>query len=346
MSQAQITRRQFTKYATLAATGLATVPILDACAQSTPAGPKKFGSKVTFKMATISQGDFPYNLGVKDWMARLEKEAPGAFDFQFFPASQLGDEGTIEKGIIAGSIHGGVAAGAWGGFVPAYSTVELPFIINDLPHMYKLADGKFGEKLTSLAEAKGFKILAYYSTGTFQLETRTKPVRNLSDFKAMKVRIVPNAATTAGVQALGAVPVPIALNQVYTSLQQGTVEGATNDVLTVSSQHFYEVEKYMTIMDILCEPRPVITSKAFFDSLDKDHQDILLSTCKASAIFERKNFEDQLKAGTDTLTKNGIQIVQLEDRPKWVDAVRPVWRQFANQDPDSAALIKLLEQSQ
>jgi len=202
--------------------------------------------------------------------------------------------------------------------------------------MYKLADGKFGEKLTSLAEAKGFKILAYYSTGTFQLETRTKPVRNLSDFKAMKVRIVPNAATTAGVQALGAVPVPIALNQVYTSLQQGTVEGATNDVLTVTSQHFYEVEKYMTVMDILCEPRPVITSKAFFDSLDKDHQDVLLSTCKASAIFERKNFEDQLKAGTDTLTKNGIQIVQLEDRPKWVDAVRPVWRQFANQDPDSA----------
>ena len=145
-----------------------------------------------------------------------------------------------------------------------------------MKQMYSLADGPLGARIGEQAETKGFKVLAYYSTGDQHFQTRKAPVRSLADFKGLKMRVIQNKAVIDGFRALGAVPTPLPYPEIYTALQQGTVDGTGNDLLTVTLAKFYEVTKFFTWSSYLVEPRPAIMSKSYFDGLPADFRQLLL----------------------------------------------------------------------
>lgn len=300
-------------------------------------------NKIQLRFATIAAESFPYVDGAKKWKELLESRTAGTVEMQIFHTAQLGNERTINEGVLAGSIHIGVGAGAWAGFVPSYNVVQLPFLIRDLKHMYQLADGELGERVAREAETKGFKVLGYYSTGDQHFQTRTKPIRSLGDFKGLKMRVIENKAVIDGFRALGAVPTPIPYPQIYTALQQGTVDGTANDLLSVTSLKLYEVAKFMTLSTYLVEPRPLIMSKAFFDSQPADLQRVLVETARESAVYERRVFEDKLSSGEAEAKKNGMTFLALSDRPKWIDLMRPVWDDFGKTVPGAADLIRVIQ---
>jgi TRAP-type C4-dicarboxylate transport system substrate-binding protein len=144
---------------------------------------------------------------------------------------------------------------------------------------------------------------------------------------------------------LGAVPTPIPYPQIYTALQQGTVDGTANDLLSVTSLKLYEVAKFITLSTYLAEPRPLIMSKAFFDSQPADLQRVLAETARESAVYERKVFEDKLASGEAEAKKNGMTFLTLADRPKWIDLMRPVWDEFARSVPGAAELIRIVQRA-
>lgn len=305
----------------------------------------KLPRKITLKVATITAESYPYVDGFNFWKKSIESRTGGDVDVQIFHTAQLGDERTINEGILAGSIHIGVGAGAWAGFVPAYNVVELPFLIRDMKHMYSLADGALGSKIAEQADAKGFKVLAYYSAGDQHFQTRKTPIRSLADFKGLKMRVIQNRAVIDGFRALGAVPTPLPYPDIYTALQQGTVDGTANDLLTVTLAKFYEVAKFFTWSSYVVEPRPVIMSKAYYESLPRDFQTLLADTAKESAVYERKVFEDRSAGALEQAKKNGMTFVELTDRDKWIDLMRPVWDEFGKATPGAAELIKIVQTS-
>ena len=154
----------------------------------------KLPRKLTLKFATIAAESYPYVDGAKRWKQLLEERTEGSVEMQIFHTAQLGDERTINEGVLAGSINMGIGAGAWAGFVPSYNVVSLPFLIRDIKQMYALADGELGAKIAREAETKGFKVLAYYSAGEQHFQTRSKPIRALADFKGLKMRVIENRA--------------------------------------------------------------------------------------------------------------------------------------------------------
>lgn len=305
----------------------------------------KLPSKITLKVATIVAESFPYVDGLRFWKKQVEEKTGGDLELQIFHTAQLGDERTINEGILAGSIHAGVGAGAWAGFVPAYNVVELPFLIKDMKHMYKLADGELGEKIGQQAEPKGFKVLAYYSTGDQHFQTRRAQICTLADFKGLKIRVIQNRAMVEGFRVLGAVPTPLPYPEIYTALQQGTVDGTANDLLTVISAKLYEVAKFFTTSAYVVEPRPVIMSKAYFDGLPKEVQTLLTETARELAVFERKVFEDRSAGAMDEAKKNGMTFLELSDRDKWIEAVRPAWDEFGKSTPGAAELIDVIKKT-
>ncbi len=154
------------------------------------AGPSFAQGKLVLRFATIAAESFPYVDGARRWKELLEKRTGGKVEMQIFHSAQLGNERTINEGVLAGSIHAGIGAGAWAGFVPLYNVVQLPFLIRDLSHMYQLADGEVGERISRAAEEKGFKVLGYYSAGDQHFQLRTRQVRSLADFKGLKMRVI------------------------------------------------------------------------------------------------------------------------------------------------------------
>ena len=257
-------RRRFLRVALGGASSLAAAsiasPFTSAMAANAPTR-SKLAKKLTLKFATIVAESFPYLDGARRWKQLIEERTSGTVEVQIYHTAQLGDERTINEGVLAGSIHAGIGAGAWAGFVPAYNVVELPFLIKSLKHMYTLADSELGQKIAQQAETKGFKVLAYYSAGDLHFQTRTKPIRNLNDIKGLRMRVIENRALVDGFRAMGAVPTPLPYPQIYTALQQGTVDGTANDILSVTTLKMYEVAKYFTMASYAAEPQPIIMSK-------------------------------------------------------------------------------------
>lgn len=324
----------------------AAAPPTAAPAAPTQAAPAlKLSQKLQLKFATISAESFPYVDGAKKWAELLAQRSGGMVELQIFHSAQLGDERTINEGILAGSIHAGVGAGNWAGYVPAYNVVELPFLIKDLKHMYQLADGELGERIAKLGEEKGYKVLAYFSTGDQHFQTKAKRVETIDDFKGLKMRVMENNAIIEGFRALGAVPTPIPYPNIYTAIQQGTVDGSAVDTLSVTTLKLYEVIKFQTMSTYLAEPRPLIMQKRFFDSQPPEVQKLLVDTAREAAAYERKVFEDKLSAGIEEMKKNGVTIVELKDKDKWVAAVEPVWEAFGKETAGAADLIALVKKT-
>jgi TRAP-type transport system periplasmic protein len=342
----QLSRRRFLSTSAAAAAGasLAVVGGSSTLVAQAP-GILKLPKKMTLKVATIVAESFPYVDGLRLWKQKVEEKTGGDLEMQVFHTAQLGDERTINEGILAGSIHAGVGAGAWAGFVPAYNVVELPFLIKDMQHMYRLADGELGERIAAQAETKGFKVLAYYSTGDQHFQTRRAQIRSLADFKGLKIRVIQNRAMVEGFRALGAVPTPLPYPEIYTALQQGTVDGTANDLLTVISAKLYEVAKFFTTSTYVVEPRPIIMSKAFFDGLPKEVQSLLTDAARESAVFERKVFEERSAGASEEAKRHGMTFLELSDRDKWIEASRPAWDEFGKSTPGAAELIDIIKKS-
>jgi TRAP-type C4-dicarboxylate transport system substrate-binding protein len=211
--------------------------------------------------------------------------------------------------------------------------------------MYRLADGELGKRIADQAEIKGYKVLAYYSAGEQHFQTRSKPIRTLDDIQGLKIRVIENKALVEGFRTLGAVPAPLPYPQIYTAVQQGTVDGTANDLLSVTSLKLYEVAKYLTISSYVAEPRPLIVSKRFFDGLPADFRDLLLETARESATYERKVFEEKVATAQAEAEKGGMTFLTLSDREKWIEKVKPAWDSFAQSTSGAAELIEIIQKT-
>jgi TRAP-type C4-dicarboxylate transport system substrate-binding protein len=163
--------------------------------------------------------------------------------------------------------------------------------------------------------------------------------------EGLKIRVIENKALVAGFRALGAVPAPLPYPQIYTAVQQGTVDGTANDLLSVTSLKLYEVAKYLTLSSYVAEPRPLIVSKRFFEGLPADFRTLLVETALESATYERKVFEDKVANARQEAEKGGMTFLTLSDRDKWVEKSRPVWAEFGKATPGAAELIELIQHS-
>lgn len=287
--------------------------------------------KLVLKFAHITPTSFPYQDGALKFKEAAERLSGGKIEVQVFPAAQLGGERDIEEGIRLGTIHVGIGAGALAGFAPIYNIVELPFLIRNQDHMARVADGPAGTLLARrIEEQSGFRVLGFWSTGDSGIQTARAPVRTPADLKGAKIRVMENQALIESTRALGANPTPLPFPEVYTSLKQGVVEGAHLDYTALYTTKVYEAVKYVSEpgFHFLAEPRPLIMSAKFFDSLPRDQREALGKAAAESTAFERAVFRERQEKAIQELRAHGLQFTKLDEKA-FLDAVRPIWQKIA-----------------
>jgi TRAP-type transport system periplasmic protein len=319
VTKKRITRRRALHY--VAATGAALALPHIARAQS-----------ITLRFALITPDAFPYVDGAKRFKQLIEERSGGKINVLVYPGAQLGDERQINESILEGSIQLGVGAGAMANLAPAYNLVQLPLLIRGQDEMAAIADGPIGAKLAQMIESQaGFRVLAWFSTGDSAIETVKAPVHTPNDLRGVKIRAIETPVLVDSLRALGASPTPMAYPEIYTGLSQGVIEGATLDVVSVSTLKVYELVKYMTDwqqMAFLAEPRPVITSAKFFDGLPQDQQQVIRKAMREAALYERQVFRDKMATIRQVLLKVGVAISSVQPEP-FLERMRPIWSSYA-----------------
>ena len=267
-------------------------------------------------------------LATEKMAKELEEASNGRLIIDHYPASQLGAEREELEGVLLGTIDCAVISGGpSASFAPSVFVTNMPYQVSDRFIGQKLYDSEFGKMLgQKTSEEAGWYFLGWGENGLRQFSNSKREIRTPEDMKGLKIRTMENDIHMAIVNSLGASATPVAFSELYTALQQGTVDGQENGLALTYSMGFYEVVNQMTLLPHIYDAYLVLMNKDKLASLPEDLQALMLEYGQKYCVYEREfnlqNDEDALKAmteaGLNTYTPTEAE-AQL-----FIDATKPV----------------------
>lgn len=252
---------------------------------------------------------------------------------EIFGGGQLGGERDMTEQVSLGTLDMAViTSGVVGNFVPNLGALEMPFIFRDLEHVYKTLDSEIGDELLAQMENSGIKGLGLWENGYRNFTNNKKEIISPDDMKGLKMRTIENEVFVDTYKALGADPTPIAWPEVYTSIQQGVVDGMDNSLGVIASTKGYEVQSFLSETGIYYASAVLMMSKEKFDALPNDIQEIIIKLGKEHAVKQRALNQEMESAQRQELIDNGVKITPVEDldMDAFKAAVQSVYEKNAN----------------
>ena len=214
---------------------------------------------------------------------------------ELFPDSQLGNKTDIIDQMLLGEPVMTLADGAFFADygVPDMGIVFGPFLFDNWDQCWKLVESDWWAEQCAKLNDMGIKMIAAnWAYGARHILT-TKPVNTVDDLAGLQIRVPTNQIQTKGFEVLGATPVGMSLGDVYTALQQGTIDGGENPLSTLYGRKHHEVAKYLILDGHVLNFTNWVCSDLWFSSLTPEQQQALIETGHEAGVF---NNEEQAKA--------------------------------------------------
>lgn len=285
-------------------------------------------AKFALKAGHVLTEGHSYHLSWQKVGEIVKQKTNGDMTIDVFANSTLGNERDLIEGMQLGAVDlAVVSTGPMSGFSPAFLVLDLPYIFPSYEAAYRVLDGEIGQGMLDSLSKNKLKGFCYWENG-FRNVTAKKPCPNPEDVKGVKIRTMEAEVHMATFNNLGAIATPMAWGEVYTALQQGTIDAQENPIANIYQGRIQEVNPYVTMTRHFYAPSPVLMSLAVWNKLPADYQKIL-----ADAIVETRAFaRDEIKRGETeyaaAMRKEGATIVEDVDLAKWRAAVQPTYDQY------------------
>ena len=253
----------------------------------------------------------PIGQGVLKWKELVDERGDGSIRLEIYPDSQLGNKTDLLDQMLLGEPVMTMCDGA---FAADYGIADMgitmgPFLFDNWDDCWKLIGTEWWKGELSKLEDVGFKVLAdNWAYGVRHILT-TEPVETVDDLKGLQIRVPTNQVQSKGIAALGATPVGMSLGDVYTALQQGTIDGAENPLSTLYGRKHHEVAKYLILDGHVYSFTSWVCSIDWFNSLTPEQQNLLLTTGYEAGLFNNEIVEEQDQYYLDQMINEGVQVV-------------------------------------
>lgn len=293
------------------------------------------------KLAAAVAADNPYCLSAYRMAEYLEEKSNGRIKADVFPGGQLGSERELVESLQLGSLDFSFTASAvLANFSGQFYAWDLPYIFRDRAHAYKVLDGPIGQEVKDSVLNKGLIVLEFLESGWMDIHACDKPILVPEDAKGLKFRAVENKVHMAFFSALGATPVPAPYGEIYTVLQNRTVDGTANTLAVIYTQKHYEVAPNITDQHYMYIPACLTMSKATMDSLPPDLQKLVLEAAVIARDYERKLIADMEGEAIKNMRAAGARYDEV-DKEVWKNAVQSLYTQFVPSLVDSELVQRI-----
>ncbi|MEL7648973.1 MAG: DctP family TRAP transporter solute-binding subunit [Sedimentibacter sp.] len=301
-----------------------------------PAGDKPAGStgeKVTLKFSTTTSDTSTWTLGAKKFAEIVSEKTNGRIEVKVYPNDQLSG-GNQSKGIemlMSGStdltFHSNIIYSVMD---ERFGVVSLPFLIQDTETADKLLDGEAGEALNKILLEKNIVGLGFGENGFRQITNNKKSIESPADMAGMKIRIPGIKMFISLYKALGADPITMNFSEVFTALQQGTIDGQENPTDVISSSKINEVQKYMTVWNYAYDSIVLGMNKDKFESFSAEDQQIIKDAAKEAIAYQRQINREKAATQTQQFIDGGMTVNTLTDEQKaaFKEAVQSVYTEY------------------
>ena len=296
-------------------------------------------SPVLLRAAETHPYDYPTTRALEFMGEKLSELSNGRFYLKIYPGGQLGEErDTLEITIFGGIDINRINLAPLNSIVPETVVLSLPFLFRSVNHMRKTVDGPVGDEILSYLEPHGLIGLAYYDSGARSFYTTSKHIYTPADLTGQKIRVQNSDLYVAMMKALGANPTPMGFGQVYESLVLGAIDGSENNWPSYMTTGHYQVAPYYTLTRHTMTPEIIVMSKKRWDKLTRADRETIRQAAKASVPYMRKLWDQEVVASRMKLMKQNTHVVENIDTTPFVEAMVPVYREFAG----NARLMELV----
>jgi tripartite ATP-independent transporter DctP family solute receptor len=264
----------------------------------------------------------------------VEAGSNGEIDVQIFPSSQMGPDREMIEGVQTGVLEMAIPPSSFfAGWDPAFAVIELPYMYASKDIAFDVLDSEAGDGMIARVEDQGLVGLGWLELGVRNVTNNVRPIASPADLEGVKLRTMQVPAHVATFQALGANPTPMNFGEVYSALQQGVIDGQENPLAIITSQRFYEVQKYLsTTGHVFAVYMPVI-SQPFFDSLSAEHQQLVRDSMAAARVHQAELVSAEDASQLDEIRASGVEVLELtaEQRQAFADATESVRLQYRDE---------------
>ncbi|TKZ36453.1 TRAP transporter substrate-binding protein [Brachyspira catarrhinii] len=202
---------------------------------------------IRFKMGLVDPENSNYGMGAKRISQEVSNATSGKIIIDVFGSGQLGNERDMYEGAQLGTVDiATIANPVLTSFIPEMAILDQPFLFETEEQAHNVIDGELGELIKQKALEQGIHIVGWMESG-FRNCFSIRPIKNLSDFKNLKIRTMENATQIAVFESFGAIPTPMPATEQYTALQQRTIDAGENAIANVLANKYYEVVKNITL---------------------------------------------------------------------------------------------------
>jgi tripartite ATP-independent transporter DctP family solute receptor len=277
--------------------------------------------------------------------ADLKELSGGKLRLEIYPSQQLGTERQCLELLQIGSLDmTKVSVGVLENFAPKMKILGLPFLFRDRAHAFKVLDGPVGQQLLEDGEKYWLKGLGYYDAGSRSFYTKDRPINSPDDLDGLKIRVMESVTAIDMVKSLGGSPTPISWGELYTSLQQGVVDGAENNPPSFYLSRHYEVCKYYTLDEHTVLPDVLLAGTHLWKRLSLKEKEWLTQAVEKSIVYQRKLWLQSEEEALNAVQEAGVKIIR-PDKTLFSEKVKGNYEQY-RENEELYRLIQEIQETQ
>jgi tripartite ATP-independent transporter DctP family solute receptor len=260
------------------------------------------------KFGTDLPQEHPVTVRTVEAFARIAKATNGRVQAKTFPASVLGSDPSMISQLRSGAVEMLAMPGAFLTFSPVAGIENLAFAFKDRGTVFKAMDGDLGKVIRDDIASRGVVCLdKIWESGFRNITTSTKPIHNADELAGLKIRVSPGKIRIDTFQSLGASPAPIAVSELYTSLQTHVVDAQENPLVLINQQKFFEVQKYVSLSEHIWSGYWTVVNQDIWNRMGSGIQAVVSREIGAATLAARSDMIGLNSAVTDQLMRRGMK---------------------------------------
>lgn len=255
--------------------------------------------------------------GVQLFKKYVEEGSEGRIAVEVLGAGSMGGEREILESVTMGTLEGGMAMSSlFTTYLPDWNIFDLPFVFKDRADWAAKVDGEMGKLLAEETASIHVKVLSYFDGGFRVISNNKRPIASLDDTNGIKVRVGESTLMIDTEKALGTNPIPMAFGEIYTALQQGTIDGVDTSVIYVQDGNFQEVSKYCSLTNHSALQMVTFINQDYFDSLPEDLQQVVLDAAAKTTTEQRQIAVEVDEKAMQVMKDAGMEINDISAEAK------------------------------
>lgn len=301
---------------------------------------KSSGSVKVIKLAHGLDPSHPVHKAMEHMANRISVLSDGTMRMDIYPSEQLGSERECLELLQIGALGlTKVSASVLEGFVPAYKVLSLPYLFRSEEHRFNVLEGEIGKELLLGGEEYWLRGMCFFDAGSRSFYTKNRPILQPEDLVGLKIRTMESATAINMVNTLGGAATPISWGELYTSLQQGIVDGAENNQPSFYLSHHYEVCGYYSLDEHTAVPDVLLFSTIIWERLNYKEKDIIQVAVSEAAQVQKQLWKAASHDALVAVQEAGVE-VHYPDKSLFEKKVQSIYDSYKQSQPELYSLIQ------